>query len=181
MNDGDRGTTLGPNGKSRAKYSSPINFLGNLDELNAHLSLLVEKYVNGSQRMLRAPQPPQLFEQLSRIQHHIFQICASVRDMKERVGKDDVTWLESVTDEMSVGNLPKGSFVFPYPADIHLTRAICRRAERSFFDFVGAGDMTLLPMGAAGPFLNRLGDYLMAFSALNLTENAWIDQFWVEQ
>jgi cob(I)alamin adenosyltransferase len=153
-------TRLGDDGQthlgdmSRVPKTDPrIEAYGTVDELNAHLGVL-----------LVTPGAESYADWLRRIQNDLFDVGADIavplgdgRD-RLRVPAGHTTWLEERCDEVNAGLEPLRSFVLPggtpAAAQLHVCRTVCRRAERR----------TVACGAAVNPecvrYLNRLSDLL---------------------
>ena len=112
---------------------------------------------------------------LERIQNELFDLGAdlatpvedfSPSDMALRIVKDQIERLEREIDGMNDRLEPLRSFILPAggagAAELHLARAIVRRAERSV---VAAGAaMPLNPLALT--YVNRLSDHLFVMARL---------------
>lgn len=150
---GDDGST-GRLGGARISKSDPlVHALGDLDELSAALGLAAAR-LGGTQ--------------LARCQGELLSLGA---ELAAQPGDERFVWreiaestriFEQEIDEMDVG-LPKlSTFILPggieVAAQLHLARAICRRAERS----VVALDPE--PRSEVIQWLNRLSDWLFTLA-----------------
>ncbi len=155
---GDAGDTGLGDGTRVAKHSPRIQALGDIDELNSCLGLLLAE---------RPPAP--IAKALLQVQHDLFdlggEVCIPGHSM---VTEQHVARLEALTQAHNAKLKPLKEFILPggtrAAAAAHLARAVCRRAERS-----------LVALGRAEPvgerarqYLNRLSDLLFVLGrALN--------------
>jgi cob(I)alamin adenosyltransferase len=154
---GDAGEThLGD--MSRVPKTHPrIEAFGAVDELNAHLGVLAgQPHVREEHRAV-----------ILQIQNDLFDVGADlsvpVEDARSRlrVSEGQIRWLEDRCDAFNAQLEPLRSFVLPggspAAAQLHVCRAVCRRAERR-----------ALAVGHANPevvkYLNRLSDLLFILS-----------------
>ena len=171
---GDQGKTGLIGGTRVSKDDLKIEAYGTVDELNAHLGLLRDSAENKNYS-----------EQLIEIQDRLFTAGSilAVGDAGTKMNlpslnEVDITTLEKWIDDMDT-NLPEmKSFVLPGGHQIvstcHITRTICRRAERRI--------VTLSKHTNIDPLLliyfNRLSDYLFTLGRslameLNIEETPW--------
>ena len=157
-------TKLGDGGEthlgdmSRVPKTDPrIEAYGQIDELNAQVGLA-----------LTVPGLPERFAVwLRRVQNDLFDLGADLSvpegDERERlrVVPEQVTWLEQVCDEVNAQLEPLRSFVLPggtqAAAHLHVSRTVCRRAERRALIVEGANPEIVR-------YLNRLSDLLFILS-----------------
>jgi cob(I)alamin adenosyltransferase len=141
-------------GNERVRKDDPrVASYGTVDELSAVVGIVRSVWTSGP-----------LDEELHDIQADLFEIgsqLASVQDRRpfEALADDRIAALEASIDRMEVALTPLTSFIFPggstASAQLHLSRTVCRRAERSVLD-IGEDDRH----AAAIRYLNRLSDYL---------------------
>ena len=155
---GDTGET-GLGDVSRVpKYSLRVQALGEIDELNSAVGL-----------MLAEDLPAGMRTALSAIQHDLFDLGGEVcipghTSMSEL----QVSRLETLLDEFNRDLPPLKEFILPggtrAASLAHLARTVCRRAERALVSLARAE-----PVGtAARKYLNRLSDLLFVLGrALN--------------
>lgn len=148
---GDDGTTGLADGNRIAKNSLRVEAMGTVDELNAHIGMLVE-YLSDND-----PLRPTL----ARIQHHLFDLGGEFAIPGSKViGETQVDWLERTLDEWNETLPPLKNFILPGgskpAAQCHLARAVCRRGERIV---VALGHEDSINPQARN-YLNRLSDLL---------------------
>jgi len=147
---GDKGETGLGDGSRVAKDSARIQALGDIDELNSCIGVLLAERI-----------PASLRKALLQIQHDLFDLggetCIPGHSM---ISKAQVLYLDGLLAAQN-GKLPAlKEFILPggtRPAALaHLARTVCRRAERSLVA-LGRGE----PVGErAREYLNRLSDLL---------------------
>lgn len=173
---GDSGET-GYIGGRISKYSLLTSCVGELDELNASLGTC----------MSMLPVDSQFKNTITSIQNTIFEIGSIIAnpDLNEKIAvqldshiqkqikdlEESIDNLSEKLPELTNFILPGGSMV---GAQIHLTRAVCRRAERTYASLVIDKSVKylnedLLQQGLV--YLNRLSDWLFtAARFVNLLE-----------
>jgi len=166
---GDSGTTALGTGARVPKNHLRISAYGTVDELNASLgmALLSLPDTPGDEATMRAS--------LIRIQNDLFDLGADlcVPDTGEelpyeplRMSDEQATWLESEIDRMNGELKPLTSFVLPggtpAAAALHMSRTICRRAERLVVALAATEDEHVSE--PALKYINRLSDYLFVAS-----------------
>ncbi|NOX90201.1 MAG: cob(I)yrinic acid a,c-diamide adenosyltransferase [Calditrichaeota bacterium] len=158
---GDSGQTSLYGGKRVSKSDLRIETYGTLDELNSFLGLLQSKIVNAEVQKI-----------LVKIQTQIFILSAEIAtpDEKQRLNhkdcieKKDIEFLEKTIDEISE-RLPRlKAFILPGGGErgaiCHVTRTICRRAERNLIRW--AEDASIKKEWMV--YLNRLSDLLFVLA-----------------
>jgi len=158
---GDAGETALFDGTRVAKNDSRVAAYGEVDELNAWIGLA------------RANQPgAPVDEVLASVQRDLFALGAILADpahkiasrvQKATIGSDDVTRLEQAIDRFEAGVPPLRRFIFaggcPAGALLHLSRTVCRRAERSI---VSLGQDAVPAVALV--YVNRLSDLLFVLA-----------------
>lgn len=165
---GDNGTTGLGDGSRVNKDSFRIDALGDVDELNAMLGLL-----------LTEPLPELIRSTLDDIQHDLFDVGAEISiPGYEKLEMDRVSTLENVLDELNELLPALKEFILPggskAAAYCHLARTICRRAERSLIKLNRDESVTLVSL----QYLNRLSDLLFVMcrsinQASNVPDVLW--------
>jgi cob(I)alamin adenosyltransferase len=154
---GDGGFTRLADGKGLSKSDFRLEAIGDLDELNSHLGLLICKVDS------------ELAAKLQAIQSSLFVLGAHVAsDSKEVLGNmelislQDIVTLENNIDALDAQLAPMRFFILPGGhetiATAQITRTVCRRAERSLIRWVQATAHTDYEIAMA--YMNRLSDYL---------------------
>lgn len=157
---GDAGET-GLFGGERVKKDDPrVQAYGTVDELNAALGIAA------------AAAETEQRELLHELQTSLFVVGAELaasRDKKQSlrlrlIGKDDIERLERMIDENESALPALENFILPggspTAAQLHMARAICRRAERQTVTACGVAELRT----ELGVFLNRLGDLLFVLA-----------------
>jgi cob(I)alamin adenosyltransferase len=148
---GDAGETGLGDGSRVSKDSARVQALGDIDELNSSLGVLL------AERKLPAP----LRRALLQVQHELFDLGGELSiPGHSLVTAEHVGRLEALTQALNAklaplkeSSLPGGSRA---AAAAHLARAVCRRAERSV---VALGRREAVGERAR-QYLNRLSDLL---------------------
>ena len=148
---GDNGSTGLGDGMRVAKNSARIEAIGDIDELNSQLGLLLTE----------TTLPDSLRITLIRIQHELFELGGELSIPNYvRISDAMVTQLEQELDAMNDALLPLKEFILPGgsrpTALCHVARAVCRRAERSLVALNQQEPIS----PAAMKYLNRLSDLL---------------------
>jgi cob(I)alamin adenosyltransferase len=151
---GDAGTTGLGDGSRVGKDAARIATIGDVDELNSTLGLLLAEEV-----------PAAIRDVLTDIQHDLFDLGGEL-SIPGHVAVTDahVGRLETAVDAFNADLSPLKEFILPggthAAAVAHVARTICRRAERSLVHLAAAsfvGD-------PARRYLNRLSDLLFVIA-----------------
>ena len=164
---GDQGETSLFTGQRVPKDTPFIDALGTVDECNSCIGAALSF-------LPKTAQFADVREQLETIQHALFDVGAALATPRTRATQtklnktrfDDeaIRLLEQWIDQMEE-KLPKlHSFILPgghtAGALLHLSRSICRRAERCVLPMHREGDVS----DGVIIYLNRLSDYLFVLS-----------------
>ncbi len=167
---GDNGSTGLFGGPRVPKDDARIEAYGTVDELNASIGVA------------RSSSPPATIDsQLEQIQHELFSVGAELATPNPDdhglriIGRGHIDRLEQWIDEHEIRLPPLKHFILPSggPAatQLHMARAICRRAERRVVTMASGGENTVSP--ALIVYLNRLSDLLFVLTrAVNLIAEA---------
>jgi cob(I)alamin adenosyltransferase len=174
---GDDGTT-GLVGGSRVKKTAiRVQAYGDIDELNSHIGLCAT--------LCESPHIAPLQEKLLLIQNELFDIgselaCPAGGAMPSipTTTPEQVQRLEQWIDELNT-NLPVlQSFVLPggsVPnAQLHISRCVCRRAERSILSLHEAEPIN----EHVRHYVNRLSDLLFVMSRAAASLSGALESLW---
>ncbi len=149
---GDKGETGLSNGSRVAKDSARIAALGEVDELNSSIGLLLSESL-----------PEDVREALIAVQHDLFDLGGEIAlPGTTRLTPRQIARLEDSLDGWNRDLSPLKEFILPggaRPAALaHLARTMCRRAERSLVALARTegGNVS----DPARIYLNRLSDLL---------------------
>jgi len=151
---GDNGTTGLADGSRINKDHPRITAMGDIDELNSSIGLI-----------LIHPLPDEIRELLTDIQHRMFDLGGEL-SMPDQgfISEQSVTQLDVALDTLNAELPPLKEFILPggspAAAHCHMARTICRRAERSV---ITLGNQTELSEVALA-YLNRLSDLLFVIA-----------------
>jgi len=151
--NGDQGNTRLANAVV-PKNAKRIIALGELDELNCALGVLLTQAV-----------PQSLRELILTIQQLLFELGAELAvPGTKRIQAEDVTRLENHLDQLNTELPPLTEFVLPggtpAAAHCHLARAICRRCERALVALMQQDTLNADSLS----FINRLSDLLFVIA-----------------
>ncbi|WP_261841768.1 cob(I)yrinic acid a,c-diamide adenosyltransferase [Aliamphritea ceti] len=180
---GDKGTTALANGSRVDKHHPRIETMGDVDELNCLLGVLVEE--------LASDDPIREFLTLS--QHCLFDIGGeiAVADAGYKViAAEDITQLEQQLDQLNEDLPPLQEFILPggnrAAALCHQARSVCRRAERRLVELVqlentpAEGEQEAVEMvnNYAAAYVNRLSDLLFVSARVLARRNDGNEVLW---
>ena len=153
---GDKGNTSLGNGERVLKSHLLINLLGDIDELNSQIGSAISSCKSES-----------ITSELQSIQQDLFNLGGEISIINSGtilINDDRLEFLEERIDELNQSLKPLKEFIMPggdeFCSRIHLSRSVCRRAERScvaILDLVKEKNIWL-------PYLNRLSDYLFVLA-----------------
>ena len=150
---GDKGETGLGDGSRVPKNHLRIATLGDIDELNSSVGLILTEDL-----------PATVRDALEGVQHDLFDLGGEI-SIPGRVALTDahVARLESLLDQFNGELPPLKEFILPggsrASAAAHLARTVCRRAERSLVALAGLDTVST----AGRLYLNRLSDLLFVF------------------
>lgn len=151
---GDDGSTGLGDGSRTSKNSLRIAAIGDVDELNSTLGLL-----------LTEPMPTELREALLGVQHDLFDLGGELAiPGYDNLAETQVARLDSLLEQYNA-QLPRlAEFILPggsrAAALAHVTRTVCRRAERAL---VALGEEQAV-RPALRQYLNRLSDLMFVLA-----------------
>lgn len=151
---GDNGTTGLGDGSRTEKDSVRIHTLGEVDELNSFVGLLLCEELPGDLR-----------EELVSIQHDLFDLGGELCIPGYTLIKDDhVARLDDLLEKYNATLPPLKDFILPAGSRAasvaHLCRTVCRRAERSIVSLGRVEKINDHPR----QYVNRLSDLMFVLS-----------------
>ncbi len=165
---GDDGTTGLGDGSRTRKDSLRIDAIGQVDELNATLGVLLTETL---------PEP--IREALVDVQHDLFDLGGELCiPGLENLPQQRVARLDELLDAYNA-DLPRlQEFILPggsrAAAFAHVTRTVCRRAERALVAL--GSEETVRP--ACRQYLNRLSDLMFVLGRVFNREAGVADVLW---
>ena len=181
---GDAGGTALVGGQHIAKDDPRIEAYGTVDELNAFVGI-ARQTLQESPLYIEDLALRDFDGILRRVQHELFNLGSilatlpeDVRPLQPRVTQVEVDRLEAEIDRCQTDLAPLRSFVLPggcrLNADLHVTRTICRRAERRCVALTRTQGVDPLAI----VYLNRLSDAFFVWSRwvskrLGAAETLW--------
>jgi cob(I)alamin adenosyltransferase len=134
--NGDKGITSIVGGTQVSKADMRLDVYGTIDELNSNICVVIEHCEDENDRKF-----------LSKIQEELFQVGLVFATDWEKydpsanaISSKNILQIEKEIDEISANLLPLKDFVMPRGSKIsaftHVTRTVCRRAERLAVAFV---------------------------------------------
>jgi len=165
---GDDGTTGLGDGSRIAKNSLRVQAMGDVDELNAVIGLLLTEPVSDAVRTC-----------LSAVQHDLFDLGAEICMPNHAMIKPErIQALETSLDSFNETLAPLKEFILPggcrAAAQCHLARTVCRRAERTLHALNEKETVT----EASLQYLNRLSDLLFVLCRILNKEAGQQDVLW---
>ena len=160
---GDKGETSLVGGVRIKKSDIRLEAYGTVDELSAHLGMLVAIMDEGEERSL-----------VIRVQNNLFNVCTHLATDQSQtplypsahLAEGEIGLLEDRIDKL-MKQLPEAQgFILPggttVAAQAHICRTVCRRAERCI--------AALSEVAQIGPemqqYVNRLSDYLFVLAKI---------------
>jgi cob(I)alamin adenosyltransferase len=188
---GDGGQTMLASGDKVSKDHQRIRSYGDVDELNAtigmvRVELAREPRSEGAEVFIE-----ELDAQLGRIQQELFNLGAELSypepdepsDIPRLcVRAEHVEQLEKNIDGWNAPLQPLKSFILPgggpTAAACHVSRTVCRRAEREMVARASAGEQV---SDVALRYVNRLSDYFFVLSRALSDRLGYAETLWVPE
>lgn len=166
---GDAGTTGLGDGSRVAKDSLRIDTMGEVDELNSTIGLLLTEEL-----------PEAIREALVGIQHDLFDLGGELCIPGMHIISDaHVDRLEELVEQFNEGLTPLKDFILPggtrAAAFAHLSRTVARRAERRMVHLANNENVS----DFARKYLNRLSDLMFVLGRALNTAGGRSDVLWV--
>jgi cob(I)alamin adenosyltransferase len=165
---GDGGETGLGDGSRTRKDSPRVAALGEIDELNSAIGVL-----------LAEPVPEKIRGALESVQHDLFDLGGDVSiPGRSTVTEGQVQRLEALLEELN-GGLPRlKEFILPggtrAASLAHLARTVCRRAERALVALSQSEKVAV----TGRIYLNRLSDLLFVLGRVLNREGGGADVLW---
>ena len=160
---GDKGETSLVGGVRIKKSDIRLEAYGTVDELSAHLGLLVSMMAEGEER-----------DFIIRVQNNLFNVCTHLATDQSQtplypsahLAEGEIEAMEQRIDKLN-GALPeRQGFILPggttTAAQAHVCRTVCRRAERRIAALAEVA--TIAP--EMQQYVNRLSDYLFILAKI---------------
>ena len=165
---GDKGSTGMADGSRVEKDSLRVAVMGDVDELNSVLGMVLSKC-----------QPGLVAETLLTIQHDLFNLGAQLSMPEcQLVTAERVQWLEQTLDRMNENLPPLKEFILPGGGEAatscHLARTVCRRAERAIFSLAKEFEFS----EHIKSYINRLSDLLFVACRVLSREAGEAEVYW---
>lgn len=165
---GDAGETGIADGSRVGKDSLRICALGDVDELNSSIGLILSE-----------PLPEDVELGLEAIQHDLFELGAELCQPGQfRIGERQVSGLEDSLEKANATLDPLAEFILPggtrAAALCHMARTVCRRAERTLVELSKSETVGM----AALKYLNRLSDLLFVYARMVNRAQGCPDKCW---
>lgn len=182
---GDNGSTALADGQRVQKNTEVFMTMGDVDELNAQIGVAYAQVMTLKTQQTQNPataktadtsttnshldskQLDDLLNELSIIQHLLFNLGGELAmPVYQGIDESHVQWLETQIDRMNATLSPLKDFILPrgslLVSQLHVARAVCRRAERQAVSLKLAQSDAIRPTALA--FINRLSDWLFVAS-----------------
>ncbi|EMB17454.1 cob(I)yrinic acid a,c-diamide adenosyltransferase [Rhodopirellula europaea] len=186
---GDSGTTGLFGGPRVAKDDTRIEAYGTVDELNATLGQVRSALKEPAGQTLKANDGlSELDARIAQVQHELFSIGAELAsphpdqfDLRV-IGQPHIQRIEDWIDDAEQQLPPLKQFILPggsvLASHVHLSRAVCRRAERRVISLADAVQTETPISDSVIIYLNRLSDWLFVVSRLvnqilNVPDQIW--------
>ncbi len=166
---GDSGTTALSDGVRIDKDNLQLEAMGDIDELNSCLGLLLSENISDEQ----------IAACLAKTQHLLFDVGGEISMPSYQVlTNEHVSELEKLIDALLEKLPPLKDFIMPKGNKAvcyaHLSRSICRRAERRIVSLHKIRPLNLCTL----KFINRLSDLLFVIARILSKEHRQTEVLW---
>ena len=160
---GDEGMTSLVGGVRIKKSDVRLEAYGTVDELSAHLGLLVAMLPEGEER-----------QNVIRVQNNLFNVCTHLATDQSQtplypsahLADGEIAFLEAEVDRIMQQLPERQGFVLPggtmAAAQAHVARTVCRRAERRIAALAEVAEVGK----EMQQYVNRLSDYLFVLAKI---------------
>lgn len=172
---GDKGDTGLYDGNRVSKDNARVEAYGEIDELNSQIGLVRSQISNDDMK-----------KALVKVQQDLFVIGGELATRRSdskipRLSNMDLENLEQVTDRLNEKLQPLKRFILPggSPAasQLHVCRAVCRRAERRIVGLMKTEPVSNLIL----QYLNRLSSLLFVMARTANVDAKIPDQEWIHR
>lgn len=165
---GDDGTSGLGDGSRAPKHGARLEAIGEVDELNCTLGLLLAEQLR-----------PDMRELLVDLQHDLFDLGGELSiPGSVFIAAPAVTKIEQAIDRYNEELPPLKEFLLPGgsrgAAASHLARAVCRRAERRMLALAASAPLNPVSL----QFINRLSDLLFVCSRIVARDSGVGEVMW---
>ena len=160
---GDKGETSLVGGVRIKKSNIRLEAYGTVDELSAHLGMLVAMMKDGEER-----------DYIIRVQNNLFNVCTHLATDQSQtplypsahLAEGEIASIEQKIDSLMKQLPERQGFVLPGGVPVacqaHICRTVCRRAERCIAAL--AEEAQIAP--EMQQYVNRLSDYLFVLAKI---------------
>ena len=163
---GDDGSTGMADGSRVAKDDLLVHAIGEVDELNSQLAVLV------------CHAPEKLVPEIKLIQNALFNVGAELTMGQAIIKQKNVDWLEQSLDELNAQLSPLKEFILPggglAACHCHVARSVCRRVERTLVSLDNENALN----GYLKAYINRLSDYLFVLARVISQQQGEDEVYW---
>ncbi len=165
---GDTGKTSLSDGTRVEKFNARIEGIGNIDELNSVIGLILTEALSNSVQKI-----------LKEIQHHLFDIGGELSIPNHiKINEKKIKYLEKNLDIMNNSLPPLKEFILPggskAAAFCHQARTVCRRTERYLYKLNQTNKVNENTL----KYINRLSDFLFVLARFINKSNNIEDILW---
>ena len=175
---GDQGLTHIAGGHRVAKTSLRIRAMGDIDELNSWFGKICYELKTSNQSADALQLSLDVQQQLFNLGAELAILNEDKRDDSPAISQANIDSLEQQLDLMNAGLPTLTSFILPggneLSTTLHITRAVCRRAERSLFAL--HTEEPLRPEAIS--YINRLSDWLFVLARFICQQDEISETLW---
>lgn len=177
---GDDGTTSLADSSRISKNHKLIHVIGEIDELNSFIGLLVCELNSSKEFDYRS----KIIKSLILVQHELFNLGGEISMPKTTLITDiQVSRIAKEINDLNENLPPLREFILPGGSKLaslaHISRTITRRAERNLVGLIGSDYFKTENIRRNGlPYLNRLSDLLFVISRVFINGDKSENLFW---
>ena len=177
---GDDGTTSLADSSRISKNHKLIHVIGEIDELNSFIGLLVCELNSSKEFNYRS----KIIKSLILVQHELFNLGGEISMPKTTLITDNqVSRIAKEINDLNENLPPLREFILPGGSKLaslaHISRTITRRAERNLVGLIESDYFKTENIRQNGlPYLNRLSDLLFVISRVFINGDKSENLFW---